>query len=66
MTKKSAIKSAHKVGRSKKDGVKTNLYLDKETKGRLQVLADESRRSMSNYLEVLIDAEYQRLSNLKP
>ena len=58
--KKSAAKRPRKSIRAKKDGEQTNLYLDKETKGRLLVLAKESRRSLSAYLEVLIEAEYER------
>jgi len=60
--KKSTVRRPRKSIRAKKDGEKTNLYFEKESKRRLIILADESRRSLSAYLEVLIDIEYERVT----
>lgn len=40
---------------------KTTIQTDPETREKLRVLAQSDRRSMTNYLSVLVERDYQRL-----
>ena len=41
-----------------KNGIRMTLFLDREVRKRLEILAKEDRRTMSAYLETLIDAQW--------
>lgn len=42
-----------------KDGIRVTLYFDKEVRKKLEVLSKEDRRTMSAYLEAMIDAQWE-------